>query len=465
MSSSFARRTVFERLKKIHSGELTVVCSDGTFCFGNRDAYLRARIVVQNERFFSRVLWAGGDGAADSWAEGDWYSPNPVAVLRLVARNLGELNSSNAMLSLASRLFHPLLPRVNRNSVRGSWHDIRTHSDLSNDFFRLFLDRNMVYSSAVFRSPTESLEEAQIEKLDRICRKLRLRAGDRLLEIGAGWGALALHASRNYRCQVTATTVSREQYDHAKRMFALAGEAGSRITLLLEDYRSLKGAFNKLASIETVESAGLENYDEFFSACDRLLTPDGCMTMQTIIVSDHLFGAYKRQRDWIPRRIFPGARPASLLDIQKSLLRTTRLSLFHAEDIGLHYAHTLAEWRRRFRESASEVSTLGFDDSFCRMWDYYLACCEAAFRERQITNIQLTLIRSSTRSPLYGEPWADGWIDSESEGSALAPRRSSHGILGAEPYETGDARIAWEPDVLTESSGHEGKRDHGKDCG
>jgi cyclopropane-fatty-acyl-phospholipid synthase len=392
-------------LEKVRHGALEVVCPERTYLFGEAGTGLRASIAVHDDRFFSRVLWGGDDASGDSYVDGDWSSPDLVAVVRLAARNLSELERGNALLGFASRLFNRLRHRMNRNTVAGSRRNIQAHYDLSNDFFRLFLDRNMVYSSAVYRDAGDSLEEAQAEKLDRICRKLRLGPADHVIEIGTGWGAFALHASRNYGCRVTTTTISREQHDAAWQLFAGAGDAGERITLVLEDYRNLKGSFNKLVSIEMFEAVGLNYYDDFFSTCDRLLTPDGSMAMQTITMNEHRFASYKRQSDWIQRRIFPGAQLASIREILNSLLRSTRLSLFHVEDIGLHYAYTLAEWRRRFHDSIGEVRALGFDEKFCRMWDYYLAYCEGAFRERHIGDVQLMLTKNSNPSMLCGEPW------------------------------------------------------------
>ena len=401
------RKAVFGMLKNLRHGSLEVVCGEQTYVFGDEGADLRACIAVHHERFFSRVLWGGDDAAGDSYVDGDWSSPDPVAVVRLAARNLSELEGGNPLLSFASRVFHRLRHRVNRNTVAGSRRNIQAHYDLNNDFFRLFLDRNMVYSSAVYQHPDDSLEVAQVEKLDRICRMLRLGPEDHVLEIGTGWGAFALHAARNYGCRVTTTTISREQHDHARAEFAQAGDAGSRITLLLEDYRKLRGSFHKLVSIEMFEAVGLAYYDAFFSTCDRLLTPDGSMVMQAITMNEHRFDAYKRQSDWIQRRIFPGAQLASIREIMNSLVRSTRLSLYHVEDIGLHYAYTLAEWRRRFHESIGEVRALGFDDAFCRMWDYYLAYCEGAFRERHISDVQLMLTKNANPALLHGEPWGD----------------------------------------------------------
>jgi cyclopropane-fatty-acyl-phospholipid synthase len=405
MTTTFARKAIVRLLENIRHGELELICPDRTYRFGEPGAALRATIAVQNERFFSRVLLCGDDEAGDAFVDGDWSTPDLVSVIRLGARNLDQLEKGNAVFSWAGRTMQRLRHWKNRNTTEGSRRNIQAHYDLSNNFFRLFLDRNMIYSSAVYQHAEDSLEEAQIEKLDRVCRKLRLGPEDRVLEIGTGWGAFALHASRNYGCRVTTTTISREQHDHARQLFADAGEAGRRITLQLEDYRNLKGSFNKLASIEMFEAVGLEYYDAFFSTCDRLLTPDGSMVMQTITMNEHRFGTYRKQSDWIQRRIFPGAQLASVREILNSLVRSTRLSMYNVEDIGVHYAYTLAEWRKRFYESIGAVRELGFDERFCRMWDYYLACCEGMFRERHISDIQLVLIKNSNPQTLYGEPW------------------------------------------------------------
>jgi cyclopropane-fatty-acyl-phospholipid synthase len=407
MSIGFARKAVFGMLENVRDGALEIVCPERTYLFGESGTGLRACIHVNNERFFSRVLWGGDDAAGDAYIDGDWSSPDPVAVVRLAVRNLGRLEKANPILSLASRAFHKLRHRANRNTLSGSRRNIQAHYDLSNEFFRLFLDRQMLYSSAVYRHKDDTLEQAQIEKIDRICRKLRLGPNDHVLEIGTGWGSFALHASRYYGCRVTTTTISKEQYGRAKELFAHSGDAGARIQLLFEDYRNLTGSFNKVVSIEMFEAVGLEYYDQFFSACDRLLTADGALVMQTITMIENRFGAYRKQSDWIQRRIFPGSQLASVREILNSLVRSTRLSMFHLEDIGMHYAYTLAEWRRRFHESHQKVRALGFDEPFCRMWDYYLAYCEGAFRERHISNIQLMLTKNANSLSLHGEPWTD----------------------------------------------------------
>jgi cyclopropane-fatty-acyl-phospholipid synthase len=405
MSMSLARKPVLQMLGKLRQGSLELACPERTYTFGDPTSDLRARVAVHDERFFSRILWGGDDAAGDSYVDGDWSSPDPVAVVRVAARNMSALEGGNPLLTAGSRVLHRVKHALNRNTVSGSRRNIHAHYDLSNEFFRLFLDRNMVYSSAVYRSADDSLEEAQVEKLDRICRKLALGPDDHVLEIGTGWGAFALHASRNYGCRVTTTTISREQHEQAKDAFGAAGDAGKRITLLLEDYRNLRGTFNKLVSIEMFEAVGLSFYDTFFSICDRLLTPDGSMVMQAITMNEHRFDAYKRQSDWIQRRIFPGGQLASVREILNSLVRSTRLSMYNVEDIGLHYAYTLAEWRRRFHRSNDNVRGLGFDERFFRTWDYYLAYSEAAFRERYISDVQLMLTKNSNPAVLHGEPW------------------------------------------------------------
>lgn len=424
MTSSVAQPIVFRMLERLRHGSLELVCPDRTWTFGDPSADLHACVAVHDSRFFSRLLVGGDDAAGDAYVDGDWSSPDLVAVVRLAARNLTALEGSHPWLTMGSRVYHRWRHRARRNTVAGSRRNISEHYDLSNDFFRLFLDDRMVYSSAIYRHAGDSLEDAQVEKLDRVCRKLRLGPSDHVLEIGTGWGAFALHASRRYGCRVTTTTISREQHDRARDLFAAAGDAGARITLLLEDYRHLRGSFTKIASIEMFEAVGLENYDAFFGACDRMLAPDGAMLLQAITMNEHRFDAYRRSSDWIQRRIFPGSQLASIREILTSLVRATRLSAFHMEDIGLHYAETLAEWRRRFHHALDDVRALGFDEPFCRMWDYYLAYCEGAFRERHIGDVQLLLTKQSSRAAFYEEPWGSGF---EVLGSGAQDRRAHSG--------------------------------------
>jgi cyclopropane-fatty-acyl-phospholipid synthase len=403
---SFAKKILFRTLHGLREGCLEMTLPGGTReTFGEPNSSLRAQMHVHDERFFSRLLWGGNDEGGDAYMDGDWTTPDLVAVCRLAVRNVRHLEQADSRWAWLSRFAGRLAHRARANTITGSRKNIAAHYDLSNDFFRLFLDENMLYSAAAYNSPEDSLEQAQVEKIDRLCRKLRLQPHDQLLEIGTGWGGFALHASRHYGCHVTTTTISQQQHDYAAARFSEAGDAGRRIRLLQQDYRKLTGVYDKICSIEMFEAVGLAHYDDFFGACDRLLKPDGVMAMQTITMNEQNFPAYVKQSDWIQKRIFPGGELASIAEIQKSLARCTRLGLIAVDEIGLHYAYTLEEWRRRFWAAVGEVRALGFDDRFIRRWDFYLGYCEAAFRERYIGDAQLVLAKVGTQRPLMGEPW------------------------------------------------------------
>jgi cyclopropane-fatty-acyl-phospholipid synthase len=403
---SFFRNLFFRSLRTLRGGSLELVCPDGNHRFGSPGG-IDASILVQDERFFPRVLLEGDTGAGDSYVDGDWTSPDLTATVRLALRNLSLVENASPALAAFARFGQRLRHRLRANTLSGSRRNIGAHYDLSNDFFRLFLDRNLMYSSAFFESADESLEQAQFHKNDRICRKLRLSPSDHLLEIGAGWGGFAIHAANRYGCRVTTTTISRQQYELARERFARELDDPSRVTLLLEDYRNLKGRYGKLVSIEMFEAVGLENYDAYFSACDRLLAPDGAMLLQTITMHDQRFGHYRRHPDWIQMRIFPGGELASLKHILLSLERATRLQLHHYEEIGAHYALTLREWRRRFFDTLPAAFGLGFDTRFARMWDFYLSSCEAGFLERHTGAAQILLAKNYCPASLFGEPLAD----------------------------------------------------------
>ena len=396
----FARKT----LESFRHGRLELVCRNETHSGGDPATGPNATIVVHDERFFSRVLWGEEIGMGESYMDGDWSSPDLVAVARFAIRNMAELNRRNRLASVINRWRMRLLHHLRANTLRGSRKNIRYHYDLSNDFFRLFLDPTMAYSCAYFASAEDSLEEAQEAKYERICRKLMLEPEDHLLEIGTGWGGLALYAARHFGCRVTTTTISADQHAHARELFRRAGLLGNRIELLSEDYRNLRGQYDKLVSVEMFEAVGHAHYDEFFGACDRLLAPDGSMLLQTITVPDQRFADYLEYADWIQTYIFPGSELSAVGEILKSLSRVTRLELHHAEEIGQHYARTIACWRERFLAALPEVRALGFDDRFIRMWEYYLAICEASFLERNTGNVQLLLAKSGTRKQLWGEP-------------------------------------------------------------
>ena len=400
MKYPLPKRLFLQLLSGLKEGFLELVCPEETYSFGWANADMRAMLVVHNERFYRRALFGGDIGMGEAFMDGDWSSPDLVALVRLAVRNLDQVESGNKLFSAMSSIADSVRHRLRGNTMSGSRRNISYHYDLGNDFYRLFLDPTMAYSCAYFRTADDSLEQAQLQKYETICDKLDLRASDHVLEIGTGWGGFAAYAVKKYGCRITTTTISRQQHDYAKELFAGPGSAGERITLLLEDYRNLRGEFDRIVSIEMFEAVGLHFYDTYFGACDRLLKPDGSMFLQTITMNEQKFPVYRKRCDWIQKYIFPGSELASVAEILRSLRRCTELSLFHAEDIGLHYAETLKQWRDRFMLRLGEVKALGFDERFLRMWEYYLSYCEGAFRERHIGDMQLVLTKQRAGVPL-----------------------------------------------------------------
>ena len=287
--------------------------------------------------------------------------------------------------------------KLNENSVRGSKKNISRHYDLSNDFFSLFLDKNMMYSSAIYKSRKTSLEDASTNKLDVICKKLNLKKTDHVIEIGTGWGGFAIYAAKNYGCKVTTTTISIEQYKFAKQKIKEAG-LGKKIKVLLKDYRLLKGQYDKLVSIEMIEAVGYQFYDEYFKIIGQLLKIDGEALIQSITIKDQRYSKAIQSVDFIQKYIFPGSCIPSITAIQNSLTNSTDLVINDIRDIGHHYARTLADWRKRFLKNKQEIRKLGFDDKFLRMWLFYFAYCEGGFEEKVISDIHLHITKPGYRN-------------------------------------------------------------------
>jgi cyclopropane-fatty-acyl-phospholipid synthase len=409
MSSWFAlqaKRLFFRSLCQLRSGFLEIVCPEETYTFGDPGSPLRAMAVVHDQRFFARALSGADIGIGESYMDGDWTSPDLVSLVRLCVRNVRLLDDHNNFFSGVRAFVSGLRHRLRANTIKGSRKNISAHYDLGNDFYRLMLDAGMLYSCAQFQNADDSLETAQLRKLDAICAKLRLAPGDSVLEIGCGWGAFAMHAARHFGARVTALTISRQQYEYAAALLRQADVSPGHVKLLLEDYRRIDGQYDKIVSIEMFEAVGFAHYDEYFSACDRLLKPDGATLLQTITLPEQEVRAYRRRTDWIQTYIFPGSELASVSEISRSLARVTHLALAHLDTLGMHYAQTLAAWRQRFFQNLATVRRLGFDDRFIRMWDFYLAWCEGAFRERYINVAQLLLAKHGTQRQLFGDPIA-----------------------------------------------------------
>jgi cyclopropane-fatty-acyl-phospholipid synthase len=394
LADRVAARLVLRQLERWHVGALRLELPDGrTHQFGEQRAARRVDVTVRDWRFFRRLLTGGDIGVGEAYMDGDWDCSDLVELCRLFLEDQSVLDGASAW-TLPRRVLHAMQRLARANTLRGSRRNIQRHYDLSNDLFRLFLDDSLTYSAAVFARDDMTLEDAQREKLDGICRSLDLRPDQHILEIGSGWGSFAMHAASAYGCRVTSLTLSRDQRNLARQRVAQAGLA-DRVDIRLCDYRQVEGQFDHIVSIEMFEAVGLRYYDAFFAACERLLRPQGRMFLQAIAIPDQRFDAYARDYDWTRKYIFPGSLLASLHEVTASLKRVTTLRIESLRDIGADYARTLHLWRRRFLARQHEVRRLGFDDRFIRMWDFYLASCEASFSARYINNLQLVMTRPS----------------------------------------------------------------------
>jgi cyclopropane-fatty-acyl-phospholipid synthase len=398
---SQARRAVIARLRQLVKGQLVVREGDNEMVFGNLDADFPEpiSITVNSPRFFSDIAFGGAVGAGEAYIQGHWSSSDLSETLRIFLRNREVLEKMDTGLAFISKPIQKLMHFMNKNTRTGSRKNIAAHYDLGNDFYKLWLDKSMMYSCAFFESPHTSLYEASIAKLDRICRKLNLSAGDSVVEIGTGWGGFAIHAASNYGCHVTTTTISQQQHDYAQNAIREAG-LEDRITLLFNDYRDLSGTFDKLVSIEMIEAVGHEFHPTFFRKCCELLKPDGEMLLQAITIADQRYEQYKAGVDFIKRYIFPGGCLTSVTDMAQTMTTHTDMRVVHLEDIGPHYATTLGYWNQAFFENLDEVKKLGYSDEFIRMWEYYLCYCESAFAERVIGDVQMHIMRPYAKPSL-----------------------------------------------------------------
>ena len=393
-----ARRAIFGLLKRLVHGRLTLVEKSQRHHFGqNSDRFLlQAVITVHHAQLYSRVFWGGSMGAAEAYLEGLWSADDLTMVMRILALNQKAFADMEKGLARLTAPFYKLYHYVRKNTKAGSRKNILAHYDLGNDFYGLFLDETMTYSCGIFETADSSLREASEAKYDRICRKLQLAGGDRVVEIGAGWGGFAVHAAANYGVHVTTTTISDEQYQFGQNRIKSVG-LEDRITLLKKDYRDLDGKFDKLVSIEMIEAVGHHFYTAFFQTCSRLLKDDGMMALQAITIGDQIFDRHKRSVDFIKRYIFPGSCIPSITAISSASAKSTDLRLVNLEDITPHYARTLREWRRRFFANIEKVRALGYSDTFIRMWEYYLCYCEGGFTERYIGDVQMLLVKPMCR--------------------------------------------------------------------
>ncbi len=395
---TLARRVCLRLLANIQFGSLVIHDGGEAFHFGTTGdpAQPHAEVHVHDRGLYRMMLSGGSIASGEAYMQGLWTSPNLVTVMRLFSANLPTLEMLEARQSWLVRLGLKLSHALKRNTHSGSRKNISAHYDLGNDFFRLFLDPTMMYSAALFETDRTGLDEASVAKLDELCRQLELDSGDHLLEIGTGWGGLAIHAASNYGCRVTTTTISKEQYEYARARVRAAG-LEDRVTVLCEDYRKLEGSFDKLVSVEMIEAVGHDFYSSYFSRCSQLLKPNGKMVIQAITIADQRYEAARKSVDFIQRYIFPGGSLPSVAVIADHLARDTDMQMVHLRDITRDYALTLAHWRERFLAAQAAVRQQGFDQTFVRMWEFYLAYCEGGFRERIIGTVQLAFAKPGYR--------------------------------------------------------------------
>jgi cyclopropane-fatty-acyl-phospholipid synthase len=393
----FYQKVILGLLSKMPLGKAVITLPDGSdMIIGNGEG-TSCNIRIQDPAFFKRCVLYGDIGFGESYVDGAWDTDNITNVIKWFLLNVDHaptVSGSNVrsivlnLLKTINKVYH--LKRG--NSITGSRKNISEHYDLNNDFFALFLDPTMTYSSAYYTKEDMTLEEAQLEKYDRLCRQLHLKASDHVLEIGSGWGGNAIYMAKTYGCKVTTLTISEEQYKLAKARIAKEN-LEDKITILVKDYRLMEGSFDKIVSIEMLEAVGEEYYTEYFKKCSDLLKKDGIFAIQVITCPDSRFESLKNGVDWIQKHIFPGSLLPSVGAINQAVNSTSNLTLVDLKDIGLHYAHTLNVWYKTFNEKLDEVKQLGFDDYFIRKWNYYLCYCEAAFAMRNINVMQLVYTR------------------------------------------------------------------------
>ncbi|AXB31098.1 MULTISPECIES: cyclopropane-fatty-acyl-phospholipid synthase family protein [Vibrio] len=398
-----ARGVLFQCLQKMEIGCLTVIESFKTETTERSERFstpngeyngepVAATIEVKHPGFYSRILQGGSIAAGEAYMDGWWDSPDLTALMKLMALNMRALDKLEEQGSWLTKLLYKFSHWSNRNSQENSRKNIHAHYDLGNNLYEAFLDTNMLYSSALYNEADDSLEQAQINKMDRLCQQLELKASDHVIEIGTGWGAMAIYMAEQYGCQVTTTTISEEQHAYAEQKIKERGLEG-KVTLLKEDYRNLKGTYDKLVSIEMIEAVGKQFLPSYIKKCESLLKSGGLMAIQAITIADQRYDYYSNNVDFIQKYIFPGGFLPSVTSLTQATTKYSDLVTRDLFDIGLDYAKTLNEWHHRFNQAESEVRSFGYDDRFVRMWRYYLSYCEGGFLARTISAVHMTFQR------------------------------------------------------------------------
>ena len=385
-----------KKLSHLNVGCISVVDGVDKFSFGDTGSDLRVNVQVHSQEFYVMTGSGGAMGIAEAYILGYWTSDDVVMLMRIILKNRSIMLSLNDGFAKILSPINKLIHRSRQNTLKGSKENILAHYDLSNDFYKLWLDPTMTYSCAYFKDTNTTLEDASIEKLDRMCRKLNLSEKDNILEVGTGWGSFSIHAAKNYGCSITTTTISDAQYEYAKARVLEEG-LESKINVINKDYRKLDGQYDKIVSIEMIEAVGYEYISEYFRKLSSLLKPDGLMALQGITYNDHNFDTYKDSVDFIKKYIFPGSCLISISQIIDVIKNKTDLSMIDMEDITRHYAETLNRWRKNFISVLPEVKEMGYSKAFINMWEFYFLYCEAGFLERNIGDVQMVFAKSGAR--------------------------------------------------------------------
>lgn len=387
-TSEFYQSMVFKVLNSADIGCLTIRIGDKAHHFGDIASELRAEVIANDRGIFKTLLLKGSIGIAEDYVAGKWDSPDLTRVVEFFVANQKSLDAVEQKFGPLMRLGYFFKKFKNRNNVSQAKKNILAHYDLGNHLYKRFLDKNMQYSSAIYPDPLSDLEIAQRHKMDTICQRLQLQPGEKVIEIGTGWGGLAVHMAKFYGCEVTTTTISDAQHEYAEQRIRDEG-LQDKVTLLKQDYRTLEGKYDKLVSIEMIEAVGHEYLGGFFNKCSDLLKRNGLMLLQAITIADQRYDYYRRDVDFIQTYIFPGGCLPSIQRMSQCICENTDMVMHEMHDIGLHYAKTLADWREKFFESWPELSKEGFDEQFKRLWEYYLCYCEGGFLQRAISTVHL----------------------------------------------------------------------------
>lgn len=398
--ANIAKKLVWRQLSKIHTGAI-VVYEDGVrHAFGEailpgEDLY--SEMHIHDVSCYSDILTGGSIGASEAYMTGDWTSPDLTSLVRVMAKNMDILDEMEGGFASISKPMLKWFHRLNQNTEKGSRRNIASHYDLGNDFFKLFLDPTMMYSSGIFPHEGATMQEASETKLHRICEKLQLTEEDHVVEIGTGWGGFAIYAAKHFGCKVTTTTISEQQFLLAKERVIQEG-LEDKITLLMEDYRKLEGTYDKLVSIEMIEAVGWQFYDTFFEKCSALLKPNGSMLIQAITIEDQRYEKAKHDVDFIQKYIFPGSCIPSINALSTASMNSSDMRLIHLDDFAEHYAKTLGTWNKTLANNLDKVRALGYSEDFIRMWFFYLCYCEGGFMERTIGVSHLVFAKPGFRS-------------------------------------------------------------------